>query len=69
VLGLRIGEAMRLKRQDIDFKRRTLAVQRALQRQRNGIGLGFVEPKRDTSRRTLLLAEMVSAALRERPGI
>jgi integrase len=66
VLGLRIGEAMGLKWQDIDFKPGTLAVQRALQRQRNGIGLVFVEPKSETSRRTLLLPDIVSAALRER---
>lgn len=66
VLGLRIGEAMGLKWQDIDFARGTLAVQRALQRQRNGVGLVFVEPKSETSRRSLLLPDIVTAALRQR---
>lgn len=66
VLGLRIGEAMGLKWLDIDFKRGTLSVQRALQRQRNGIGLVFVEPKSETSRRTLLLPDVVAAALQKR---
>jgi integrase len=65
LLGL-LGEAMGLKWQDIDFARSTLAVQRALQRQRNGIGLVLVEPKSETSRRSLMLPDMVFGALRQR---
>lgn len=52
--GLRIGEALALSWGDVDLQRGRLSVRRALQRQR-GRGLVFVEPKSDTSRRTVPL--------------
>jgi integrase len=52
--GLRIGEALALSWDDVDLQRGRLSVRRALQRQR-GRGLVFVEPKSDTSRRTVPL--------------
>jgi integrase len=53
--GLRLGEALGLTWEDVDFKQGKLAVRRALQRQR-GIGLVLVEPKTAHSRRTVYLA-------------
>jgi len=62
--GLRLGEALGLKWSDIDFARRTLTVQRALQRQRRGQGLVFDEPKSAASRRTVELTVVAFEALR-----
>jgi integrase len=53
--GLRLGEALGLKWDDLDPKSGRLTVQRALQRQR-GAGLVFTEPKTGKSRRTVHLA-------------
>jgi integrase len=53
--GLRLGEALGLRWDDLDSQSGRLAVRRALQRQR-GNGLVFVEPKTGKSRRTVYLA-------------
>jgi integrase len=60
--GLRLGEALALRWQDVDRKRGRLTVGRALQRRRGG-GLHFVEPKTGRSRRTVQLAAGTIAAL------
>ncbi|HXH23288.1 MAG TPA: site-specific integrase [Dehalococcoidia bacterium] len=60
--GLRLGEAIGLRWQDIDFALQTLTVRRALQRQR-GAGLVFVEPKTRRSRRTIALPNGTIAAI------
>lgn len=62
--GLRLGEALGLRWDDIDLTTGRLTVKRALQRQRVA-GLVFVEPKTAKSRRTVHLAEGTIAALRE----
>lgn len=62
-LGLRQGEALGLKWEDIDFDSGTLRVQRALQRQA-GTGLVFTEPKTARSRRTLPLPLALADLLR-----
>lgn len=69
--GLRLGEALGLKWSDVDMSRKSLTIQRALQRQRNGAGLVFVEPKSATSRRTVELTATAVDALQshlERQG-
>lgn len=62
--GLRLGEATALRWEDIDLNSNRLVVRRALQRQK-GVGLVFVEPKTQRSRRTVHLAVGTVAALRE----
>jgi integrase len=62
--GLRLGEALGLHWQDIDFAGRRLAVRRALQRRR-GRGLVLVPPKTPRSRRTIYLSELALSALTE----
>lgn len=62
-LGLRQGEALGLRWSDLDLDTATLAVRRALQRQR-GKGLVFVEPKSPASRRVLTLPAPMVDALR-----
>src|SRR5579884_1331196 len=62
--GLRIGEALGLKWSDVDLDGRSLAVRRAIQRQR-GKGLVFIETKTAASRRTVHLTSMVVDALLE----
>lgn len=62
--GLRLGEALGLTWDDIDFGTGRLSVRRALQRQR-GEGLVFVEPKTSKSRRAVYLPEGTVTALRE----
>lgn len=52
---VRLGEALGLTWDDIDFKQGKLTVRRALQRQ-HGIGQVLVEPKTKLSRRTVYLA-------------
>ncbi|MHB8556180.1 MAG: tyrosine-type recombinase/integrase [Candidatus Dormibacteria bacterium] len=64
-MGLRQGEILGLRWQDIDLERRTLTVQRALQRVAGQSQL--VDPKTSRSRRTLPIPSMVhSALLRQR---
>jgi integrase len=53
--GLRLGDALGLLWNDIDFATGRLVVNRALQRQ-PGVGYVFVEPKTSRSRRTVYLA-------------
>jgi integrase len=65
-LGLRMGEALGLRWQDIDFERRTLTVNRILERIGRGQGstLQLVEPKTSRSRRTVNLPDAAVRALR-----
>lgn len=63
--GLRLGEALGLKWEDIDFNTGRLTIQRALQRQ-HGVGFVLVEPKTERSRRTVHLAGGTVIALRGR---
>ncbi len=60
--GLRLGEALGLRWDDVDFVNRRLVVRRALQRQ-SGSGLVFVEPKTSRSRRTVHFPEGTSEVL------
>ena len=60
-LGLRPGEVLGLKWEDINFNARTLSVCRSLKRERNKLLFG--EPKTPGSRRTLLMPEPLVAAL------
>jgi integrase len=62
--GLRIGEALGLKWQDVDLETGRLQVKRALQRQR-GNGLVFVAPKTPRSRRLVHLSVIAIQALSE----
>ncbi|NNM97548.1 MAG: site-specific integrase, partial [Candidatus Dormibacteraeota bacterium] len=60
-MGLRQGEILGLRWQDIDLERRTLKVQRALQRVHGRSQL--VDPKTSRSRRTLPMPSLVHSAL------
>jgi integrase len=60
--GMRLGEALGLKWDDIDLPGRRLVIRRALQRHA-GVGLRFVEPKTSRSRRTVHLTELAVDAL------
>jgi integrase len=62
--GLRLGEALGLKWEDLDFKNCRLTVRRSLQRQKEA-GIVLVEPKTSRSRRTVYFPEGTCAALRE----
>ena len=62
--GMRQGELLGLRWQDVELDAGRLAVRQALQRQR-GNGLVFVEPKTPRSRRTIVLSQLAIAALRE----
>jgi integrase len=60
-LGLRQGEALGLRWEDVDLDARLLRVRRALQRRRGG-GLILTEPKTQRSKRTIpLLGQLVTA--------
>src|SRR5262249_9343453 len=65
-LGLRMGEALGLRWQDVDFERRTLTVKRILERIGRGEGstLQLVEPKTTRSRRTVNLPDTAIRALK-----
>ena len=63
--GLRVGEALGLGWDAVDFEGRRLLIGRALQRQR-GKGLVLVEPKTGRSRRAVHVSQLVLTALRER---
>jgi integrase len=60
--GLRKGEALGLGWQDVALDARKLTVRRALQRQ-PGIGIVFVPPKSEKSRRTVYLSNFACRAL------
>lgn len=62
VCGLRRGELLALKWEDLDFDRGTLAVHRALER--IGTRLQFVEPKSRSGRRMLPLPQPALKALK-----
>jgi integrase len=62
-LGLRQGEALGLRWDDVDLDARTLRVAHALDRV-PGRGLQLVEPKTRSSRRALVLPDVVVRALR-----
>jgi integrase len=67
--GIRLGEALGLKWDDVDLNSGRLTVRRCLQRQR-GKGLVFVEPKTARSRRSIHLAPgTVSALTRHKRGV
>jgi integrase len=68
--GMRQGELLGLRWQDVDLDAGRLAVRQALQRQR-GNGLVFIEPKTGRSRRSFHLSQRAIAALmahRDRQG-
>jgi integrase len=62
--GMRQGELLGLRWQDVDFDGARLFVRRSLQRQREN-GLVFIEPKTSRSRRSIKLGQHAVAALRE----
>lgn len=62
-LGLRQGEALGLRWDDLDLDNSTLTVRHALQRQPGG-GLVLVEPKSAAGRRTIVLPQPLVNALR-----
>jgi integrase len=72
LLGLREGELLGLRWQDVDLEKRTVTIAQSLQRigrkhhdgRKRKSALRFVEPKTDRSRRTLALPEFIAAALR-----
>jgi integrase len=61
--GLRLGEALALRWEDLDLDHGRLAVRRTLQAQR-GVGLVFGAPKTRTSNRTMVLTKRALQALR-----
>jgi integrase len=61
--GIRIGEALGLRWQDVDLDCGRISVRQALQRRR-GAGLVFVEPKTAASRRGVQLTQLGLEALR-----
>ena len=61
-VGLRQGEALGLRWEDVDLDEGSMAIRHALQRQ--GSGLILVEPKSASSRRMLNLPEVALSALR-----
>ncbi|MHB9052871.1 MAG: tyrosine-type recombinase/integrase [Thermoleophilia bacterium] len=63
-LGLRRGEALALRWQDIDLKSRTLSVRHTLQNLQGG-GWSLAEPKSRNSRRTLGLPNFAVLALKD----
>jgi integrase len=60
--ALRLGEALGLSWEAVDLETGRIHVQRALQRQ-NGRGLVMVEPKSDSSRRTVHLTDLALTRL------
>jgi integrase len=62
--GVRLGEALALRWEDLDLERGRLAVRRTLQAQR-GVGLVFGAPKTRTSNRTVVLTKRALRALRD----
>ena len=70
-IGMRRGELMGLKWQDIDMEHATLHVQRALTRMPTTMGGGYqeAEPKTEKSRRTIVLPDFAFDALRNHGGL
>jgi integrase len=66
-LGLRQGEALGVRWEDVDLDQGTLTVRHALQR-RKGEGLVLVEPKSAAGRRTMALPPPLVDALRAHRG-
>lgn len=64
LLGLRRGEVLGLKWEDVDLERRTLSIRRAVTEISGTIHIS--EPKTATSRRVLPLPEILAVALRAR---
>ncbi len=64
-LGLRKGELLALRWDDVDLIGGTLRVQRTVQRLGSGVGLVIGSPKTARSRRTIPLPEMCVGALME----
>ncbi len=62
--GMRVGEAIGLKWEDVDFDAGSIIIRRSLQRQR-GNGLVFVPPKTERSRRTVYPDPKTMLALRQ----
>jgi integrase len=62
--GLRLGEATALRWSDLDLSKGTATIQRSVQRQK-GVGMVFVEPKTQGSRRTVQLPPGAVATLKE----
>jgi integrase len=62
--GLRLGEATALRWSDLDLGKGTATIQRSVQRQK-GVGMVFVEPKTQGSRRTVQLPPGAIAILKE----
>ncbi|MCX6083291.1 MAG: site-specific integrase [Chloroflexi bacterium] len=61
--GMRQGELLGLKWSDIDWRNRSIHVQRQVQRTSKG-GLGFCEPKSEAGKRTIVLGRTVFDKLR-----
>jgi integrase len=66
-LGLRLGEVLGLRWEDVDFDGGSLSVRHALQRIDGKLQL--VEPKSATSRRTIPLTGVAQLALRRRKAV
>lgn len=69
-LGMRRGEVLGLRWQDVDFGARTLKVRQAIQRiagkltESGNSGLIAAEPKTERSRRTIAMPDVISKALK-----
>ena len=63
--GMRRGELLGLKWQDINFERSVLQVQRALTRMPTGLGYKETEPKTRKSRRSIVLTAFAVEALKK----
>src|SRR5215216_7965705 len=59
--GVRVGEALALRWEDLDLEARTLRVNRTVYRGKSCL------PKTDSSRRTIKLSRLVTEALRQHP--
>jgi integrase len=62
--GLRLGELLALRWEDIDLDRRRIQIRRTIQRLKRGQGLVVGEPKSAQGRRQLVLSNLAVEALR-----